>query len=139
MGFIFQSVALMPLMSAYENVDFGLRVAGFDSKERKKRAEECLNIVGLKKRMHHRSHELSGGEQQRVAIARAIAHKPKVVFADEPTAELDTHMGLQVMKVFKSLVEDEGLTVVVATHDINMMEIADMVYSLEDGQVISID
>jgi len=139
MGFVFQSVALMPLMSAYENVDFGLRVAGFDPKERKKRAEECLSIVGLKKRMHHRSHELSGGEQQRVAIARAIAHKPKVVFADEPTAELDTHMGLQVMKVFKSLVEDEGLTVVVATHDINMMEIADMVYSLEDGQVVSIE
>lgn len=139
MGFVFQSVALMPLMSAYENVDFGLRIAGFDPKERKKRAEECLSIVGLKKRMHHRSHELSGGEQQRVAIARAIAHKPKVVFADEPTAELDTHMGLQVMKVFKSLVEDEGLTVVVATHDINMMEIADMVYSLEDGQVVSIE
>lgn len=138
MGFVFQSVALMPLMSAFENVDFGLRVAGFEPKERTRRAEECLNLVGLKKRMHHSSHELSGGEQQRVAIARAIAHKPKVVFADEPTAELDTHMGLQVMKVFKSLVEDEGLTVVVATHDINMMEIADVVYSLEDGQVVSI-
>lgn len=138
MGFIFQSVALIPLMSAYENVDFGLRVAGYDPKDRHRRTEECLNLVGLKKRMHHRSHELSGGEQQRVAIARAIAHKPKLVFADEPTAELDTHMGLQVMKVLKSLVEDEGLTVVVATHDLNMIEIADVVYSLEDGEVVSI-
>lgn len=139
MGFVFQAVALMPLMSAYENVDFGLRVAGYDPKNRKMRAEECLNIVGLKKRMHHRTHELSGGEQQRVAIARAIAHKPKVVFADEPTAELDTHMGLQVMKVFRSLVEDEGMSIVVATHDMNMIEIADMVYSLEDGQIVTVN
>lgn len=139
MGFIFQSVALMPLMSAFENVDFGLRVAGFSPKDRKKRAEECLGIVGLGKRMNHRSNELSGGEQQRVAIARAIAHRPKVVFADEPTAELDSHMGLQVMKVFKSLVEDEGLTIVVATHDHNMMEIGDVVYSLADGQIVSVD
>ncbi len=138
MGFVFQSIALIPLMSAYENVDFGLRVVGYDPKERKKRAEECLTIVGLHKRMHHRPHELSGGEQQRVAIARAIAHRPKVVFADEPTAELDTHMGLQVMKVFKSLVEDEGLTVVMTTHDPSMMEIADYVYTLEDGEVVSI-
>jgi len=137
MGFVFQSIALMPLMSAYENVDFGLRVAGFNPKDREKRAKECLNIVGLKNRMHHRTHELSGGEQQRVAIARAIAHRPKVVFADEPTAELDTHMGLQVMKVFRSLVEDEGMSIVVATHDINMIEIADMEYSLEDGQVVN--
>ena len=117
MGFVFQSIALMPLMSAYENVEFGLRVAGFDPKERKKRAEECLTIVGLQKRMDHRPQELSGGEQQRVAIARAIAHRPKVVFADEPTAELDTNMGLQVIKVFKSLVQEEGLTVVMTTHD----------------------
>lgn len=137
MGFVFQSIALIPLMSAYENVDFGLRIVDFDPKERKKRAEECLTIVGLHKRMHHRPQELSGGEQQRVAIARAIVHHPKVVFADEPTAELDTNMGLQVMKVFKSLVQDEGLTVVMATHDPSMMDIADCVYTLEDGMVVS--
>ena len=88
-GFIFQSVAIISVMSAYENVEFGLRIAGFDSKFRKERAEECLAMVGLGKRMHHRAHELSGGEQQRVAIARAIAHRPGVIFADEPTAELE--------------------------------------------------
>lgn len=136
MGFVFQSIALISMMSAYENVEFALRVAGYDPKERKKRAEECLAFVGLQKRMHHRPHELSGGEQQRVAIARAIAHCPRVVFADEPTAELDTHTGLQVVKVFKDLVEKEGLTVVMTTHDPSMVEIADRVFTLEDGEIV---
>ena len=136
MGFVFQSVALISLMSAYENVEFGLRVAGYDAHKRKIRAEECLHLVGLEKRMKHRPYELSGGEQQRVAIARAIAHKPSVVFADEPTAELDTHMGLQVVRLFKSLVEKEGLTVLMTTHDPNMMEVADQVYVLEDGKIV---
>ena len=135
MGFVFQSVALISMMSAYENVEFGLRIAGYSARERKKRAEECLSLVGLEKRMHHRPHELSGGEQQRVAIARAVAHKPKIVFADEPTAELDTHLGLQVVRLFKSLAEKEGLTVVMTTHDPGMMEVADMVYTLEDGEI----
>ncbi|HOJ09236.1 MAG TPA: ABC transporter ATP-binding protein [Clostridiales bacterium] len=135
-GFIFQSIAIISVMSAYENVEFGLRIAGFDSKHRRERAEECLTLVGLGKRMHHRAHELSGGEQQRVAIARAIAHRPGVIFADEPTAELDTYMGLQIVKLFKSLVEKEGLTVVMTTHDPSMMEIADCVYTLEDGEIV---
>ncbi len=135
-GFIFQSIALMPLMTAYENVDFGLRVAGYEPGERKKRAEDCLAMVGLQKRMHHLPQELSGGEQQRVAIARAIAHKPKVVFADEPTAELDTNMGLQVVKVLKDLVQEEGLTVIMTTHDPSMVDIADCVYTLEDGMIV---
>ena len=136
MGFIFQSIALMPLMTAYENVEFGLRVAGYDPTDRKRRAEDCLAMVGLQKRMHHLPQELSGGEQQRVAIARAIAHKPKVVFADEPTAELDTNMGLQVVKVLKDLVQEEGLTVIMTTHDPSMVDIADCVYTLEDGMII---
>lgn len=135
-GFIFQSVAIISVMSAYENVEFGLRIAGFDPKLRKARAEECLTLVGLGKRMHHRAHELSGGEQQRVAIARAIAHRPGVIFADEPTAELDTHMGLQVVKLFKTLVEKEGITVVMTTHDPSMMEVADCVFTLEDGEIV---
>ncbi len=136
MGFVFQSIALIGLMSAYENVEFALRVAGYDKKKQKQRAEECLDFVGLAKRMNHRPHELSGGEQQRVAIARAIAHNPKVLFADEPTAELDTQMGLQVLKVFRDLVAKEKLTVVMTTHDPNMMELADHVYTLEDGEVV---
>ncbi len=136
MGFVFQSVALVSQMSAYENVELNLRVAKYNPKERKRRAEECLSFVGLSKRMHHRPHELSGGEQQRVAIARAISHKPKVIFADEPTAELDTHLGLQVMKLFQDLVKKEGVTIVMTTHDPNMMELVDRVYTLEDGVVV---
>ena len=104
--------------------------------ERKKRVEECLKLVGLGKRMTHRPHELSGGEQQRVAIARAIAHTPKVLFADEPTAELDTQMGLRVIGMFKDLIRERGLTIVMTTHDPNMMELADHVYTLEDGEII---
>lgn len=135
-GFVFQSVALISNMSAYENVEFGLRVAGVKSSERRARAEECLKLVGLGKRMTHRPHEMSGGEQQRVAIARAIAHKPSVIFADEPTAELDTMMGLQVLSLFRQLTEEEKLTIVMTTHDPNMMELADHVYTLEDGEII---
>lgn len=135
MGFVFQSVALISMMSAYENVEFGLRIAGIPARGRSERAKECLSLVGLGKRMNHRPYELSGGEQQRVAIARAIAHRPDVVFADEPTAELDTHMGLQVVKLFRSLVEAEGLTVVMTTHDPSMIDIADHVLTLEDGEI----
>ena len=135
-GFVFQCIALIALMSAYENVEFALRVAGHNPDTRRGRAEECLRYVGLQTRMHHRPHELSGGEQQRVAIARAICHKPTVVFADEPTAELDTHTGLQVVKLFRRLVENESLTVVMSTHDPSMVDIADHVYSLEDGAIV---
>jgi putative ABC transport system ATP-binding protein len=138
MGFVFQSVALISLMSAYENVEFGLRIAGYEAKDRKRRAEQCLAYVGLHKRMHHRPSELSGGEQQRVAIARAIAHKPIVIFADEPTAELDTTMGLQVLKVFKTLVNEEGVTVVMSSHDPAITELADHVVALEDGMVTGV-
>ncbi len=134
-GFIFQSVALISNMTAFENVDFGLRIAGAN-KSRRKRAEECLKVVGLGKRMTHKPHELSGGEQQRVAVARAIAHRPTVLFADEPTAELDTATGLQVVRLFKTLVEQEGVTVVMTTHDPNMMEVADYVFNLQDGMVL---
>jgi len=135
-GFVFQSVALIASMSAYENVDFGMRICGVPYEKRKHRVEKCLELVGLGKRMNHRPQELSGGEQQRVAIARAIAHMPRILFADEPTAELDTQMALRVMGIFKELIRDEGLTVVMTTHDPNMMELADHVYTLEDGEII---
>ncbi len=135
-GFVFQSVALISMMSAYENIEFGLRVSGYDANKRKARSEECLHLVGLEKRMHHRPNEMSGGEQQRVAVARAIAHKPKIVFADEPTAELDTHMGIQIVKLFKELVLLEEITVLMTTHDAGMMEVADKIYTLEDGEIV---
>ena len=138
MGFVFQSVALVSMMTAYENVEFGMRISGrFNSSvaERKRRAERMLALVGLSQRMKHLPQELSGGEQQRVAIARAIAHNPGIIFADEPTAELDTNTGLQVVKIFKDLIESEGVTVLMTTHDPGFLDIADRVYELEDGEL----
>ncbi len=131
-GFIFQSVALIPTMTAYENVEYMLRLSGVN-KNRKDRVVECLRMVGLASRMNHMPQELSGGEQQRVAIARAFVHKPKVIFADEPTAELDTNTALQIVKIFKNLTDKEGVTIVMTTHDTGLMEIGDKVYELEDG------
>ena len=135
-GFVFQSVALIPMLTAYENVEFLLRLAKYPGNKRK-RAEECLKLVGLGQRMHHMPQELSGGEQQRVAIARAIAHKPRIIFADEPTAELDTATGLQVMKIFRELIQKEEVTIVMTTHDMGLLEIADCIYHLEDGEIIN--
>jgi putative ABC transport system ATP-binding protein len=138
LGFVFQSVALVSNMSAFENIDFALRIAKYSGKERKKRVEECLDFVGLKKRMKHYPGEMSGGEQQRVAIARAIAHKPMLLLADEPTAELDTTTGLRVVKLFKELVTREKITVVMCTHDPSMMGVADRIFTLEDGVIIDV-
>lgn len=136
LGLIFQSFALLPLMSAYENVEFGLRIAGVPARLRKERALTALDYVNLKPRMGHRPFELSGGEQQRTAIARAIAHRPKLLLADEPTAELDSKTGLHIIKVLRDLVRDEGMTVVLTTHDPAIMEIVDQVYELEDGRIV---
>ncbi|WP_048748168.1 ABC transporter ATP-binding protein [Paenibacillus sp. P22] len=136
-GLIFQSFALVPLMTAYENVEFMLRVAGVPAKERQAAAIAALQQVGLAERMHHRPFELSGGEQQRTAIARAIARKPRLVLADEPTAELDSRTGLTIMKAFRELVQ-QGLTVVLATHDPAVMEIVDLVFELEDGHIAEV-
>ncbi|REE82714.1 putative ABC transport system ATP-binding protein [Paenibacillus taihuensis] len=137
LGLVFQAFGLIPLMSAYENVEFGLRIAGNDNKLNRERAERALEWVGMKPRMKHRPPELSGGEQQRVAIARAIAHQPILLLADEPTAELDSRMGLQVIKVFRDLVENLGMTVVMTTHDPGIMEIVDHVIALEDGEIVT--
>ena len=134
-GFVFQSVALMSNMTALENIEFGLRIAGVSAKERKERAKEVLNMVGLSKRMNHMPAEMSGGEQQRVAIARAVAHRPRVVFADEPTAALDTAMGLQIIKAFRDLVDAGETTIVMTTHDPSLMDIAERVYTLQDGEL----
>ena len=137
MGLVFQSFALFPLMSAFENVEFALRISGFPSKGRKEAAQLALEQVGLKARMHHRPFELSGGEQQRTAIARAIAHKPKLLLADEPTAELDSRTGLQIIKLFRDLVAQFGISVILTTHDPAIMEIVDQVYELEDGHIVA--
>lgn len=135
-GFVFQSVALISFMTALENVEFGLRVAGCPAAGRRERALECLEQVGLSKRANHLPQEMSGGEQQRVAIARAIAHRPGAVIADEPTAQLDSTMGLQVMAVFKKLIESQGTTVILTTHDPDLLGIADRVFTLKDGMLV---
>ncbi len=137
-GFVFQSVALIPMMNARENVEFALRLARVRG-NLTTRAMECLRLVGLDKRANHMPQELSGGEQQRVAIARAIAHRPSVLFADEPTGELDTNTSLRVVKIFKDLIEAEGVTIVMTTHDTGLMEIGDCVYEIEDGEIAHAD
>jgi len=136
MGFIFQAFALMPLLSAYENVELSLRMANRPRAEWKSRVTECLELVGLAKRMHHRPFELSGGEQQRVAIAKAIAHRPKLLLADEPTAELDSQMAAQIMSVFQTIIETERVTICMTTHDPTILEVADHVYEMVDGKFI---
>lgn len=141
MGFVFQSIALIPTMTAYENVEFALRLAKIDvinanTENTQDRVSELLERVGLSKRMDHMPDQLSGGEQQRVAIARAVAHHPKVVFADEPTGALDTAAGFEVMRLFRELIDDEGITIVMTTHDPNLMELGDEVFELSDGIVI---
>ncbi|MCR8656032.1 ABC transporter ATP-binding protein [Paenibacillus endoradicis] len=137
MGFIFQAFALMPLLSAYENVELSLRMANRPKKEWKERVEECLTLVGLERRMHHRPYELSGGEQQRVAIAKSIAHRPILLLADEPTAELDTAMSAQVMALFQSIIKYEQISICMTTHDPTILEVADHVYEMVDGKFIS--
>ena len=134
-GFVFQSIALIPMMSALENVEFALRMVKYKG-DRKARAMECLRLVGLSQRADHLPQELSGGEQQRVAIARAMAHNPKVLFADEPTGALDTASGLAVVKLFRSLIDEEQITIVMTTHDVGLMEFGDRVYELEGGELI---
>ena len=141
MGFVFQSIALIPTMTAYENVEFALRLAKTDvinanTENTQDRVSELLERVGLSKRMDHMPDQLSGGEQQRVAIARAVAHHPKVVFADEPTGALDTAAGFEVMRLFRELIDDEDITIVMTTHDPNLMELGDEVFELSDGIVI---
>ena len=136
-GLVFQSFGLIPLMSAYENVEFGLRIASGTTKGNRETAERALERVGMLDRMKHRPMELSGGEQQRVAIARAIAHEPALLIADEPTAELDSKMAMQVMRVFRDLVHRSAMTVVLTTHDPGIMELADQVIALEDGKIVS--
>ena len=136
MGFIFQAFALMPLLSAWENVELSLRMAGTPRGQWKQRVEHCLELVGLENRMKHRPFEMSGGEQQRVAIAKAIAHRPKLLLADEPTAELDTQMSAQIMNVFRAIMKTEQVTICMTTHDPTILEVADHVYEMVDGTFI---
>ena len=138
LGFVFQSFALLPLLSAYENVELPLRIAGWNRGEQRRRAHECLELVGLGKRSNHRPYELSGGERQRVAIARALAHRPCLILADEPTGELDATTGLAIFTLLQQIIAKEGVTVIVTTHDASMTRFANMTWHMSDGVFVEL-
>jgi putative ABC transport system ATP-binding protein len=132
-AFVFQSFGLIPILSAAENVGLPMRLARLDPATREQRAHALLGLVGLDGRAALRPYELSGGEQQRVAIARALANNPALLLADEPTGQLDSDTAGQIMRLIRSLVHDEGITAIVATHDATLTGLADRVLTLSDG------
>ena len=135
-GFVFQSFGLLPLLSAFENVELPLRISGARSREREQRTNEALEMVGLAARSRHRPYELSGGEQQRVAIARAMVIRPSLMLADEPTGELDSSNARAIFGLFAEMVKEEGISVVAATHDSTLLNLADEVLEMRDGRII---
>ena len=138
LGIVFQSFSLLPLLSAYENIELPLRINGVNSKKRKDRSLELLNLVGLSHRGSHRPYELSGGEQQRVAIARALSTNPSVLIADEPTGQLDSNNTENIFNILKNMVKDYGTTVILTTHDIRMMNYADNLFEINSGNLTKI-
>ena len=134
-AFIFQSFGLIPILSAAENVGVPLRIAGRPAREREERVRLMLDIVGLSPHARQRPGELSGGQQQRVAIARALAGRPDVLLADEPTGQLDSETAKQIMRLLRVVVQSEQVTALVATHDPNLIDLADRVLHLEDGEI----
>ncbi|WP_432664089.1 ABC transporter ATP-binding protein [Wukongibacter baidiensis] len=135
-GFIFQKFNLLPKLNAYENVELPLIYRGVDPKERRKRVLEKLEIVGLSDRLDHRPSELSGGQQQRVAIARALVGSPQLILADEPTGNLDSKSGEDVMKTLEEL-NDSGITIVLITHDLNVANMGNRIVSIRDGMIVN--
>ncbi|MGB8984924.1 MAG: ABC transporter ATP-binding protein [Anaerolineales bacterium] len=135
-GFVFQFFALIPTLTAYENVEMPLLLNGTKAAQRKARVNEVLAAVGLSDRAHHRPDQLSGGQQQRVAVARALATDPKLILADEPTANLDTENGKQVMDIMQRLNKETGVTFVFATHDPRVIKYARRVVTLRDGLIV---
>jgi len=135
-GFIFQFFALIPTLTAYENIEMPLLLNNVKPSERRARVDELLQAVGLTDRAHHRPDQLSGGQQQRVAVARALSMRPSVILADEPTANLDTENGRQVMEIMQTLNQKSGATFVFATHDPRVIKYARRVVTLRDGLIV---
>lgn len=135
-GFVFQTFNLMQTLSAQQNVELPMIFQGMKKKERSQRALELLALVGLADRVHHRPNELSGGERQRVAIARALANDPEIIFADEPTGNLDSESGETILELLKRLSEEEGKTLIIVTHDPDAASIAERIIRLRDGRVM---
>ncbi|RLG45817.1 MAG: ABC transporter ATP-binding protein [Thermoproteota archaeon] len=138
-GYIFQTFNLIPVMTAYENVVLPMIFAGVEAEERRRRALELLDRVGLLKFKDHKPYELSGGQQQRVAIARALANNPAIVLADEPTGNLDLETGMEIIKLLKELNEEREVTIITATHDIKMLAVSDRIAWLRDGKIQRIE
>ena len=136
-GFIFQSYNLLPTLTAMENVAFPLLFRGIDKKTREKKAKKILKDMGLGERMNHKPGEMSGGQQQRVGIARAFVGRPKVIFADEPTGNLDSATTEQVMKMLLDISRENNITFVMVTHDPELAKMAPRIITLKDGRVVS--
>ncbi|MEU2495367.1 ABC transporter ATP-binding protein [Streptomyces sp. NPDC007883] len=134
-GFVFQSFGLIPILTAAENVGVPMRLRGTEPREREERVGLLLSLVGLADQAAQRPGELSGGQQQRVAVARALANRPALLIADEPTGQLDAETGLAVMELLRAVVRSEGVTALVATHDAQLLGLADRVLALSDGEI----
>ncbi len=134
-GFVFQFFQLLTALTARENVEIVLRLGGWAVPLARRRAEELLNRFGLGNRLHHLPRMLSGGEQQRVALARALALQPPVVIADEPTGSLDSHSGEGVIRLLRQFVDEEQRTVIIASHDLRIKQVASRVFRCEDGRL----
>jgi len=138
-GYIFQTFNLIPVLTALENVCLPMIFAGTQKSERMKKAENLLEVVGLKSRINHRPSELSAGQQQRVAIARALANDPALILADEPTGNLDSNTGLEIINILKRMNREKGVTIIAATHDIKIIDVSDDVVWLSDGKIEKIE
>jgi putative ABC transport system ATP-binding protein len=134
-GYIFQTYNLIPVMTALENVALPMVFKGATQKEARDRAGAVLEIVGLGHRMHHLPAQLSGGQQQRVAIARALVNSPAVILADEPTGNLDTRTGEEIIEFLSQLQRENGVTIITATHDVKMLSISDRIAWIRDGRL----
>jgi putative ABC transport system ATP-binding protein len=136
LGFVFQSFGLLPLLTAAENIGVPLRMRSMGRREREERVAEALEWVGLTRRAKHRPYELSGGEQQRIAIARALAARPQIILADEPTGQLDSQTGRRILDLLRRVVAERGITLVVVSHDPQVMKEADIVHEMRDGHLL---
>jgi ABC-type lipoprotein export system ATPase subunit len=135
-GFVFQFYNLLPTMTARENVEVPMQGQPIGRSKRRQRAEELLHVVGLGDRMHHQPSQLSGGERQRVAIARALANKPSILLADEPTGNLDSQSGMEVMELLQDINQHQGMTMLLVTHDPQVARTAQRILTMEDGRIV---